>query len=871
MKKFLSLCVCLAFLLTSVIPPAYAQTVMHLPVPGTMVDVSAVHVPVLLRGMTVHPEDPFRFDFIVDSGYAKLAGQPLKDETRRLVNYFLTSMTVPQNDLWVNLSPVEHGRMIPEALSRTELGDDLLAEDYILKQLSSSFMYPEKALGQKFWDRVHAEVAEKYGSIDIPTDSLNKVWITPDTATVYENGSTVYVVDAHLKVMLDADHAAATQATQVGVPIQAAPAEEFARQMMREILLPAIEQEVNSGENFAPLRQIYYSLILAKWYKEKVRNSILSRVFVDQNKIAGIDVVSPSSKEKIYARYMEAYSKGVYNYVKEEFDAGKQEKIERKYFAGGFEDKAMTFKRTNSKADVEASAVGERFKVGVNITPRKAKPAGSFSSNRLRSGLLTFFSASLISLSLLLAFAGCRKDDTASTNIATVDTAGIKVYLRQLDISEPYVAMDSLSYKIIVKMGEKATASLMAFAQDARELPYPRQWALRLLGAVGTYGPSLEFLVQAIDDTTGLYNVSQQSEAINGLIDLLMRQPNSYELCLDIFYNNPSMNAKRVAVLVLAYNGDTRAVKPLSDALATVSPDLLGSVLFTLVQLRDAYAVAPILALYHTSTNLNIKYQAIDALGNLGPVAVAAVGDLITGLSDPDQGIQSACAIALGLINDPAAIPHLIQGLDSGNSWGLRNGSIVGLGQMKALAAVQPLISIVTTETNVSLRTAAMHSLALIGDQTAVDPIGKLLEANFDPDMTIRLYAVDALGFMGLQAGMVYLQYALQYDPEPAVRSAAANAITKISGGKKSAEVKGLDDGAMLNGTMVYVRQFAGDPTTPSEVGGVDMNNINIKGMQAGQNILFNLKGSNSILGKNIDGFKPDIIYITPVKSALAP
>ena len=72
----------------------------------------------------------------------------LQAESKRLINYFLASLTVPENDLWVNLSPYEKDRIVPEPLSKTELGRDLLPQDYILKQLTASLMYPEDELGE---------------------------------------------------------------------------------------------------------------------------------------------------------------------------------------------------------------------------------------------------------------------------------------------------------------------------------------------------------------------------------------------------------------------------------------------------------------------------------------------------------------------------------------------------------------------------------------------------------------------------------------------------------------------------------------------------------------------------------------------------
>ena len=105
-------------------------------------------------------------------------------------------MTIPKDDLWVNLSPYEKDRIIPDELGKTELGRDMLAQDYILKQLTASLMYPEKELGKAFWDKVYKQAKEKFGTTEIPVDTFNKVWILPETATVYEHGQTVYIVEA---------------------------------------------------------------------------------------------------------------------------------------------------------------------------------------------------------------------------------------------------------------------------------------------------------------------------------------------------------------------------------------------------------------------------------------------------------------------------------------------------------------------------------------------------------------------------------------------------------------------------------------------------------------------------------------------------
>ena len=80
---------------------------------------------------------------------------------------------------------------------------------------------------------------------------------------------------------------------------------------MNEIL-GNMEKEVNEGKNFANLRQIFNSMILAAWYKETLKESLLGQVYVDQNKVAGIDADDKSVKEKIYQQYIESFKKGVY-------------------------------------------------------------------------------------------------------------------------------------------------------------------------------------------------------------------------------------------------------------------------------------------------------------------------------------------------------------------------------------------------------------------------------------------------------------------------------------------------------------------------------------------------------------------------------
>jgi hypothetical protein len=117
--------------------------------------------------------------------------------------------------------------------------------------------------------------------------------------------------------------------------------------------LPELEREVNQGKNFASLRQIYHSLILAAWYKKKIRDSILHRVYVDQRKVSGLENGDATIKDRIYQRYLEAFQKGAYSIIKEEENPDTHELVPRKYFSGGVD---MTNLDTSSALIIEAQS-----------------------------------------------------------------------------------------------------------------------------------------------------------------------------------------------------------------------------------------------------------------------------------------------------------------------------------------------------------------------------------------------------------------------------------------------------------------------------------------------------------------------------------
>ena len=340
------------FLLQSLLPISYVQA-QSLPAVGTFVPVTPTYQPPLLVGLAVDSEDPLQFEFFVDGGEEELLPQEFEAQSMQLIKYFMAALTTPEDEMWVNLSPDEPDRIVPDAFGTTAMGRDLLAQDYMLKQLTASLMHPDSEAGKEFWQKIYAQA----GAQNIASDLFNKVWIVPEKAQVYVHENRVFVVDSHLKVMLEEDY--------TGVKGQ----ELRSKNIVRNVLLPEIEREVNEGKTFTKLRQIYNALILATWYKKNLKASILGQYFVDQNKTDGLEIEQTDAAQVIYDQYLQSLQQGVFNFIQEEVDEETQEIIPRKYFSGGI-DYAMMNTVTQEVISEQQSPIRfqnpRRVSVGLN-------------------------------------------------------------------------------------------------------------------------------------------------------------------------------------------------------------------------------------------------------------------------------------------------------------------------------------------------------------------------------------------------------------------------------------------------------------------------------------------------------------------------
>lgn len=329
-RKMISFLMVLVFGFSAVIPPAGAQI---FPVATNTVVTAGFRPPVLI-GLKIHPENPLLFDFIVDQGQTQLSPEELRSETEKLVKYFFAALAIPDDEVWVNLSPVEKDRIIPDVLGQTVMGKSMLEQDLVLKKLAASLTNPDTTLGQQYWTNVRREIRQKLGDADVAADSFNKVWIVPQSAEVLESQSIVLVGEKRLKVMMADDYEAMKT---FGENQPAAESFNISSAVFKDTVLPAIEREVNEGEKFASVRQMYNSAILAAWFKKTLTESLLGKIYTDKNKVAGVTTDDKEIKQKVQEQYLETLQKGIYNFIKEDIDEATGEMIPRKYFSGGIE------------------------------------------------------------------------------------------------------------------------------------------------------------------------------------------------------------------------------------------------------------------------------------------------------------------------------------------------------------------------------------------------------------------------------------------------------------------------------------------------------------------------------------------------------
>ncbi|MCX5697103.1 MAG: hypothetical protein NTU54_03910, partial [Candidatus Omnitrophica bacterium] len=273
------------------------------------------------------------------------AGNDIEDETKKLLNYFFVGVSLPNESFWVNLRPDSPDSIIDPELAKTDIGKVLLEADLQLKKDTANYTNPQTLEGKQYWTKLYQKAEELFGYEAVTIPTLTRPWIVPGEIIIRETQDNAYIYKATLKVMLEQDYLANGQ-WQIanGKSInntdysfkdaRLKALNEYSSQLIRELIIPKITKEVNTSKKYAPLRQVYYSLILAQWFKQKYygRGGLYSWL-INKKNLNGLTAKTPYSKDTYFKAYQESFNKGEYN-IKEPQSTPFGQTI-RSYFSGG--------------------------------------------------------------------------------------------------------------------------------------------------------------------------------------------------------------------------------------------------------------------------------------------------------------------------------------------------------------------------------------------------------------------------------------------------------------------------------------------------------------------------------------------------------
>jgi len=257
----------------------------------------------------------------------------LQSTTKDLLNFFFVGITLPNDSFWVNLRPDSPDNIIDDYLAQTDLGKVLLEADLQLKKDTASFTSPQTPEGRDYWNKLYQKANELFAGENVSIPTLTRPWIVPGEIIIRQGTDNAYIYKATLKVMLEQDYLKGSAIYNFNDE-RLKQLNEYASGLIRKNILPKLTRDVNTAKRYAPLRQVYYSLILAQWFKQKFsgKNGPYSHL-INKRDLNGFTSSHPWSKDTYFQAYKKSFQEGEYN-IKEPVYTP-QGQVIRSYLSGG--------------------------------------------------------------------------------------------------------------------------------------------------------------------------------------------------------------------------------------------------------------------------------------------------------------------------------------------------------------------------------------------------------------------------------------------------------------------------------------------------------------------------------------------------------
>ncbi|MDM8000670.1 MAG: HEAT repeat domain-containing protein [Dehalococcoidia bacterium] len=232
------------------------------------------------------------------------------------------------------------------------------------------------------------------------------------------------------------------------------------------------------------------------------------------------------------------------------------------------------------------------------------------------------------------------------------------------------------------------------------------------------------------------------------------------------------------AVWALGQIGDDRAVEPLVEALKDEDWYVRKQAAVSLCTLKKPESVG-LLVEALGDEDWHVRKQAARILGTVGDARAAK--PLARTLRDEDPVVQQEAAAALGKIGDPGAVADAILASLKHEDPFVRNEAVATL-QDRGEEAVPALIHCLIHRRDENVKREAADALVIVGSP-AVEALCHVLTINHKKSHILaRQIAAWTLGTIGDERAVEPLGRTLANDPNPAVRHEAARALARLDG-----------------------------------------------------------------------------------------
>ncbi len=339
------------------------------------------------------------FKVLLDKGSEKnLSQAKLENSTKELLKYFLIGVTLPDNTFWVNLRPDSPDQIIEDVLTKTDIGKIMLETDLQLKKDTAAFTSPQTIEGKEYWDNLYKKAEELYGTDTVTIPTITRPWIVPNEVIVREAEGSAYIYKATLKVMLEADYIKSSNSHLNTVDYsfkdkRSKALNEYSTQLIRELIIPKLTKEVNTSKNYASLRQVFYSLILSRWFKLRFAGKTGTYPsLIDKQDLTNLTSTQSWDKSTYFNAYKESFAEGEYNIKETHYTPTGQ--VIRSYFSGGVQMVKIAPNGPGGLRDMsrmlgDTLVPGEGAGFGVALSPvtvKSGSPVALTKSTRFATG-----------------------------------------------------------------------------------------------------------------------------------------------------------------------------------------------------------------------------------------------------------------------------------------------------------------------------------------------------------------------------------------------------------------------------------------------------------------------------------------------------